>query len=420
MSKRVLIVAATTGYQTKVFEEATRALGFEPVMATDRCHQLPDPWGDHAIPIRFQSPEAGAESLAGEDVDGIIAIGDKPAILAAATAERLGLRFHARAAVEAARDKFLARERFRAAGMLVPNYYRVPLDMDAGEAARCAEYPCVLKPLGLSGSRGVIRADDKFDFGVAFRRIRSILEDREIAALGDEPNRFIQVERYIPGREFAVEGLVCGGLLKVLAIFDKPEDLSGPFFEETIYTTPSREPEDVQGALTATAQQAVTALGLTNGPVHVELRYNERGAWILEAAARPIGGLCAQALRFAGGVSLEELLVRFAVGEDVSALKREKAASGVMMIPIPDSGVYGSASGVGEAALVPGITDVVITAKTGQRLRKLPEGASYLGFLFARASSPNSVEMALREAHSKLKFDIQPELPALSLSGTSC
>lgn len=414
MSKRVLIVAATTGYQTKLFEDAARSLGFEPVMATDRCRHMEDPWGDHAIPVRFQRPDAGAETLASEQVDGIVAVGDKPTVLAAATAARLGLRFHPRDAVEAARDKFLARERFREAGLPVPNYFRVPLHIDIAEAARCAEYPCVLKPLGLSASRGVIRADDEFDFTTAFERIRAILEQHEIVRLGEEHNGFIQVETYIPGKEFALEGLVCDGTLKVLAIFDKPEDLSGPFFEETIYVTPSREPVEVQRALIATTQRAVTALGLANGPVHAEMRYNERGVWMLEAAGRPIGGLCARALRFGDGMPLEELLLRFAVGEDVSAMEREHAASGVMMIPIPNSGVYDSVSGVEEAAAVPDITDVVITAKKGQALRKLPEGAAYLGFLFARADTPDAVERALREAHRKLKFSIMPELPSLT------
>jgi biotin carboxylase len=410
MPARVLIVAATTGYQTRLFEDAARRIGLEPVMATDRCRHLDDPWGDHAVPVRFQQPDAGAEILASEDVAGVVAVGDKPTVLAAATAARLGLRFHERSAVEAARDKFLARERFREAGMLVPSYFRAPLHIDVAEAARCAEYPCVLKPLGLSASRGVIRADDEFDFTQAFERIRSILLEHEIVRLGEEHNGYVQVETYIPGREYALEGLVCDGTLQVLAIFDKPDDLSGPFFEETIYVTPSRAPVEVQQAIVATTQQAVSALGLSNGPVHAEMRHNERGVWMLEAAGRPIGGLCARALRFDGDMPLEELLLRFAVGEDVSGLRRERQASGVMMIPIPRSGVFDSVSCVEDAAAVSGIVDVAITAKKGQRLRKLPEGSAYLGFLFARAETPDAVESALREAHRRLRIDISEEL----------
>jgi biotin carboxylase len=409
-------VAATTGYQTRIFEETAHAAGFDVMMATDRCRHLEDPWGDGAIPVRFHTPEAGALVLAGmaERPDGILAVGDKPTVLAAVTAEKLGLRFHPAHAVETCRNKFLARERFLAAGMRVPYYYRVSLDTDLGEAARCAEFPCVLKPLGLSGSRGVIRANDGYEFTLAFERIRAILAQHDISRLNEEQDRFIQIESYIPGREFAVEGLVIDGRLKVLAIFDKPDPLEGPFFEESIYVTPSRETTAVQQALAETTQRAVTAVGLTNGPVHAEMRHNEEGVWMLEIAGRPIGGLCARALRFGDGMPLEELLLRFAVGEDVSTLEREGGASGVMMIPIPKSGVYHDVSGIDNASAEPGVTDIVITAKYGQHLKRLPEGSSYLGFIFARAGTAAEAEATLRQAHSMLRFEIMTELPAVN------
>jgi biotin carboxylase len=414
-------VAATTGYQTRIFEETAHSAGFDVIMATDRCRHMEDPWGDGAIPVRFHNPEAGALVLADmrERPDGILAVGDKPTVLAAVTAEKLGLRFHSPGAVETCRNKFLARERFLAAGMRVPHYYRVSLDTDVAEAARCAEFPCVLKPLGLSGSRGVIRANDGYEFTLAFERIRAILEQHEIARLNEEQDRFIQVESYISGREFAVEGLVIDGRLKVLAIFDKPDPLEGPFFEESIYITPSLEAPDVRQALIGTTQQAITAVGLSNGPVHAEMRHNEQGVWMLEIAGRPIGGLCARSLRFGDGMPLEELLLRFAVGEDVAAFERERGASGVMMIPIPKNGVYHDVFGVDRATAVPGITDIVITAKYGQHLKRLPEGSSYLGFIFARAESPRDVEAALRHAHSLLRFEIMTELPALDNAGAN-
>jgi biotin carboxylase len=319
--------------------------------------------------------------------------------------------------VEACCNKFLARECFRQAGMLVPEYFRVTWKCDVAEASRCASFPCVLKPLGLSASRGVIRVNDAFEFADAFQRITAILSQHEIARLNEDEDRFIQVETYIPGREFALEGLVIDGRLKTLALFDKPDPLEGPYFEETIYVTPSREPETVQQQLIATTQEAVTALGMTNGPLHAEMRYNDQGVWMLEAAARPIGGLCSVCLRFDGRMPFEELLLRFATGEDVSYVEREAAASGVMMVPIPKNGVYHGVAGVDKAEAVPGIEDVSITAKQGQRLLKLPEGASYLGFLFARAETPEAVESALREAHSHLEFEIMAELPALSNAG---
>jgi len=416
--KRILILAATTGYQTRVFEEAARSLGFEPVMATDRCRHLEDPWGDGAAAVRFHQPEAGLESLARLEPppDGVIAAGDKPAELAALVAQHFGLRYHPPNAVAACRSKHRTRELFDAAGLLVPDYFLLPVhNAMLGEAIRSVNLPCVLKPLGLSASRGVIRADDEPAFYAAFERIAAILGHHDIARLHENRDAFIQVEDYIPGREFALEGLVIEGHLKTLAIFDKPDPLEGPFFEETIYVTPSREPADVQHAIRRTAQQAVTALGLTNGPVHAEMRVNERGVWMLEVGARPIGGLCAQSLRFGphGEVPLEQLLIRFAVGEDVSKLEREPAASGVMMIPVPATGVFSRVLGVDEARQIPGITGVEITAKEGQRLVQLPEGSSYPGFLFARAETPQETEAALRDAHRRLRFEIYAELPAL-------
>lgn len=415
MPKRVLILAATTGYQTRLCEETARRIGFEPVLATDRCHHLGDPWGDAAIAVRFEDPEGAATTLASLSPvpDGIVAVGDRPAGIAALTAERLGLRFHPAGAVAACRNKFIARERFRDAGLQVPEYYRVPLHIDMAEAVRMARFPCVLKPLGLSASRGVIRANNEAEFIEAFHRIRAILDQPELRAFSDEQDRFIQIETYIPGREFALEGLVSGGRLQVLAIFDKPDPLDGPFFEETIYVTPSGESDRVQRAIVETTEAAVAALSLKEGPAHAEMRVNDSGVWMLEVAARPIGGLCAGALRFEGGMPLEELLMRFAVGEDVSGARRETSASGVMMIPVPENGIHLGVEGVEEAANVPCISSVVITAKEGQRLRKLPEGASYPGFLFARAERPEEVEAALRLAWAKLRFTVAAELTTL-------
>ena len=367
--------------------------------------------GEHAIPVRFDQPEQAAALLARLDrrPDGIVAVGDKPTEIAALTASALGLRFHPHEAVLACRSKYLAREKFRDARLLVPDYFQMPVKNDPSQFTRLAPFPCVLKPLGLSGSRGVIRANDETEFYDAANRIRALLQAPDIRRTREAHNEFIQVETYIPGREFAVEGIVTGGRLQVLAIFDKPDPLEGPFFEETLYITPSREPSDVQANLIRATQNGVKALGLTDGPVHAEMRYNSSGAWLLEIAARPIGGLCAQSLRFTGGMKLAELILRHAVGEDVSELRRESVASGVMMIPIPHSGIYNNVSGVEEAAAY--ADDVVITAQPGQRLLALPEGSSYLGFLFARDDTPQQVESRLRQAHQKLRFDIATELP---------
>jgi biotin carboxylase len=394
----LLLFAATTGYQIRIFAEAARRLGVELTLATDRCHVLEDPWNDRALPVKFDRIPESVESLKGLAFDGVAAVGDRPAVLAAAAAEALGVPYHPPGAAQACNDKYLARQIYRAAGLPVPQFFRASLESAPQDLAMGAPYPCVLKPLGLSASRGVIRANDPREFTEAFQRIRKMGE------------KYLQVESYIPGREFAIEGLVTAGRFQPLAIFDKPDPLEGPYFEETIYVTPSREPEAIQAELLATAARAVRALDLRHGPVHLELRHNEAGAWMLEAAARPIGGLCARALRFAPDMPLEELILRHALGESIARTEPADPASGVMMIPIPKGGIYESVEGLDQARAIAGVEDVVITAKEGQHLIPLPEGASYLGFLFARENTPAAVESALRRAHGELRFQIATAL----------
>jgi biotin carboxylase len=400
----LLLIAATTGYQVREFADAARRMGLDLVLATDRCHVLDDPWGDDAVPVRFEEPAQSADALAARGpFDGIVAVGDRPACVAAEAAQRLDLPFSAPEAVAAAGNKFQARERFRAVGLPVPDFRCIPLASDPHQAARAARYPCVLKPLSLSASRGVIRANDPGEFVAAITRIRKLIEPERETSL--------QVEDFIPGREFALEGLLTGGRLQMLALFDKPDPLDGPFFEETLYLTPSRQPISVQQAICDTTQRAVEALGLTRGPVHAEMRVNPQGVWMLEVAARPIGGLCSRVLRFEPDGSLEEVVLRHALGQDVSRFRLAPGAHGVMMIPIPRAGVYTSVEGLEDARQVPGVEDVVITAKEGQKLLPLPEGASYLGFIFARANSPDAVELALRQSHDRLRFQLAPVLP---------
>jgi hypothetical protein len=411
MARRALLIGSVTGYQTRTFAAVARRLGYELTLATDQCKKLEDPWGEHAITVRFEHAEAFSRRLAvAGPFDAIVAVGDHPTLLAAMTAERLGMPYHSPASVAACRNKYQSRKLFRAAGLPAPSYFRIRLG-DAQWPRR--QYPCVLKPLGLSGSRGVIRADDDASFAAAFHRIARLLESLEIRRLREEQNRFIQVEEFIEGREYALEGLLTNGRLRILALFDKPDPLDGPFFEETIYTTPSRAPAAVQEEIAATTGRALAALGLSHGPVHAEMRVNGRGVWMLEVAARPIGGLCAQTLRFAGGTSLEEVILRHATGENVEGLALESPASGVMMIPIPRGGVFEGTGGIEDAKAVPGIEDAIITAKPGQALVPLPEGSSYLGFLFARGELPAAVEDSLRVAHSKLRFRIAAGLPVL-------
>lgn len=407
--KRLLLIGATTGYQTVVFAEAAKRLGFQLVLATDRCHVLDDPWGDHAQPLRFEDPEGAARTVVAEaKVEGIVAVGDRPAYIAALAAQLLGIPYNSPGAVLACRNKFLARERFRAAGLLVPEFQRIALADGPHPAAACAKYPCVLKPLGLSASRGVIRANNLEEFAAAFRRIQALLADPEIARLHDQQDQFLQVESFIEGREFALEGILIHGRLQVLALFDKPDPLDGPYFEETIYITPSRESAETQHEMIRTTEAAIQALGLSHGPIHAEMRVNSRGVWMLEVAARPIGGLCARVLP-----GLEDLILRHAAGEEVSDIEMPTPAAGVMMIPIPREGIYVAVNGLDNARATPGIEDILITAKQGQRLVPLPEGNSYLGFIFARGGTFGDVEQALRDSHAKVQFEIVAVLPVL-------
>jgi hypothetical protein len=419
-SKRLLLFTAKLGYQTRSFEDAAHELGVQLVYVTDRCHQLEDPWGDQAIPVHFETPEVAAytvvEALRGQDVSGILALGDRPSVAAAYAARGLGVRYNHPAAVEACRSKLRMKEVFRDAGLSVPWFRNLPIDPAPEPVLLGISYPCVLKPLSLSASQGVVRANNREEFLAAATRVRRLLKSPEVLATREPNLDQMLVEGYIPGREVAVEGLLTDGALRVLAIFEKPNPLEGPYFEETIYVTPSRLPESTQHAIEKYARDAVGALGLSHGPIHAEFRINDDGVWPLEVAPRPIGGLCARALRFSSDgasepIGLEELLVRHALELPGWNSRREPVASGVMMIPVPKSGILEGVAGEDAARSIPGITELAITARLHDAIAAWPEGSSYLGFLFARGSTPEKIEQALREAHEKLSFTITPSLP---------
>lgn len=421
----VLLVTTTTGYQAQSFAEAIRRAGARAVIASDRCHRLDDPWGDSAIPVRFERPEESVAAVLRrhreQPMQGLLACGDRAAVLAAHLAGALGLPGNPLEAVAACHDKFRFRRTLAAAGLATPWFRRVPLDADGEALSTAVSYPCVVKPLLLSGSRGVIRADNPRAFREALDRLRRLLLTPEIRQLQNPNADWIQMEGYIPGRELALEALLHHGELLPLALFDKPDPLEGPFFEETIYVTPSRLPAAAQAAIWSALEAALRAIGLKHGPVHAEARWNDKGVFILEIAARPIGGLCSRVLRFErdGGtetLSLEDLLVRAALGNAVGeqGWRREDQAAGVMMMPVPGDGILAAVEGVEEAGAVPLIEAVEITARLLQRMTPLPEGCTYPGFIFARGEDPQAVETALREAYRHLHFTLTPQLPLLS------
>jgi biotin carboxylase len=414
--KRLLLLTSKLGYQTRSFAQAAQRLGAGVLFGTDRCHRLDDPWGDAAIPLDFDDPAAAAETIAHQaektPIHAVLALGDHPTLAAAHAAARLGLRFHSVDAVENCGTKLRQREVLSAAGLPVPEFFAFRLDESIDQASAKAKFPCVLKPLALAASQGVIRANDAAEFQAAARRIRALVESPRIQASRRGDLDCLLIEKYISGKEVAVEGLVSSGKLRVLAIFDKPDPLEGPFFEETIYVTPSRLPAAAQIAIRECAERSVAALGLAYGPIHAEFRVNERGPWVLEIQPRPIGGLCARALRFGPNrAGLEELLVRHALNLPGADWQRETAASGVMMIPVPKSGIFESVKGIEAALTTPSISDIEITARPHDPVIAWPEGSSYLGFIFAQADQPAEVESALRSAHAKLNFVLSPELP---------
>jgi biotin carboxylase len=406
---RLLLLLPTRTYRTEDFIDAARTLGVDLVCASEKPSTLEELAPDNLLTLDFADPAAATARAAAWSAErplaAVVGVDDVTAPVAAAIAERLHLRASAPAAVDATRDKYQMRQCLAAAGVPVPRFRRIALDEVPLRASRGVEYPCVLKPLALSASRGVIRANNADQFIAAFERIRALLQRHDVTVNGDAA-RYVLAEEYVPGLEVALEGLLTAGELHTLALFDKPDPLEGPFFEETIYVTPSRLPPAVQDALRAAAAAACGALGLTEGPVHAELRLNDDGAWVLEVAARSIGGLCSRTLRFGTGMTLEEIILRHALGWPIASLERERRAAGVMMIPIPRAGRLDGVRGVDDAKAVPGVEDVVVSAHTGQTLVPLPEGWQYLGFIFARAESPADVEDALRIAHARLSFEI--------------
>ena len=406
---RVLILLPTATYKAPDFLAAAQALGIEVVVGSEQAQTLATAMGDRALTLDLEDPEAAAgavvEAARRRPFDAVVAVDDQGVLVAALAASRLGLPSNPPEAVARTRDKAAMRAALASArpALRQPEHRVVGPGDDVAALAADIGFPVVVKPVSLAASRGVIRADDPEGARSAAERIRVILKEA-----GQPPDEPMLVEAYVPGEEVAVEALVRGGVLDVLAVFDKPDPLVGPYFEETIYVTPSRLPGEVQARVSEAVTGAAAALGLREGPVHAELRIDPAGQpWVLELAARTIGGLCSRTLRFGTGVSLEELILRHALALPLDPV-REQMATGVMMLPIPTAGVLREVTGQDEARAVPGITGLELSIRPGRPVRPLPEGDRYLGFLFARAERPEDVELALRTAHAHLGLVIDP------------
>ncbi len=409
--KRVLLLLPTTGYRNNDFVAAARKLGVEIVAAANYCHRLAPSWGLSPImALHFDQPEEAAGTVLREidgSLDAVLAVDDSGVELAALLSEQLGLPGNPAPAVRRTRDKLAFRRLLREREFLCPKFHHLPSAEDPRKLVPHLKFPVVVKARRLSGSRGVVRADDSEGLLRAVNRVRAIQSraDRDAQDLG------LIIEAFIPGREYALEGILKRGKLTTLALFDKPDPLDGPYFEETLYVTPSRLPGALQERIHQQVTRACRVAGLAVGPVHAEVRVNEHGIWLLEIAARSIGGLCGRVLTHSLGMSLEEMILRQVVAEPL-VLAGEGGAAGVMMIPIPQRGIYHGVEGLAAAQSVPGVTGVTITAEPGQIVAPPPDAASYLGFIFARALRPADAETALRIAHRSLNFDIRPEYPA--------
>ncbi|MFN2385605.1 MAG: ATP-grasp domain-containing protein [Thermoanaerobaculia bacterium] len=407
---RVLLLLPTTTYRASDFLAAAEKLGLEVTVGSERPSTLENlnPAGLITLPFgdRDRSTEAAVDFARSYPVDAVIGVDEETAVAAASIAAALGLPHNPVEAVATARNKARLRAALTQSGVPSPHHWLFHRTDDPRAPSKQVTYPCVLKPTFLSASRGVIRADDPNAFVRAWKRIEKILDEPDVREKGGGAAEEILVEEFVPGEEVAVEGLLRNGALTVLAIFDKPDPLEGPYFEETIYVTPSRKPPGLQSEIAGVTAAACRALGLRDGPVHAELRCAPDGVRLIEIAARSIGGLCSRVLRFGAAMSLEELILRHALGQAPPEPGRERQAAGVMMIPIPKAGVLEEVGGLEEARTTAGIEEVTISAHPGQRLVPLPEGSRYLGFIFSRADTPERAEAALREAHRRLEFRI--------------
>ena len=406
---RLLLLVPTTSYRIGDFLDAAERLGVEVAVGSDQRQVLEQYSEGRTVTLDFKNVEWGVAQIETYSRDyplaAIVGVDDETTVIAAKASQALSLPHNAPESVAATGNKHRFRTCLANSGLPAPRFTLFPVDDDPERAARDSFYPAVLKPLALSASRGVIRANDPVQFAAAFRRIRAILEKADIRG---EAASHIQVEEYVPGDEVALEGLLDDGRLTVLALFDKPDPLHGPYFEETIYVTPSRLPGHVQGAIAATVSRAVATLGLREGPIHAEMRINDKGVWLIEVAARSIGGLCSRALHFGAAGRLEDLILRQALGLPVPIIELDRPATGVMMIPIPAAGVLRRVDGIEAARALADIEDVTISIPLGETLVPVPEGNRYLGFIFARSDTPEAVEAALRAAHGELEFTIEP------------
>ncbi|GMT40342.1 MAG: phosphoribosylglycinamide synthetase [bacterium] len=407
--RRVLLVSPPESYRIQPYVRAAISLGIDVNLASQGEWAISSPHSA-GIDVPLQDHRAALTTLVElfkqRQYDAVIGTDDSTLELAAKLAKKIGLQQNPPTAVRLARRKDLSRQCLHQAGIQVPAFSVVEVSEHQLPDKPHFGFPCVIKPLALSGSRGVIRANSYEGLNQGIQRSLKIISEQ--TDLYEKTH--LLLEQFIPGREFAIEGILSDGQLDVLAVFDKPDPMEGPYFEETYYISPARVTLNEKQILVETAQNACRAFGLVTGPVHAECRLNKQGAWLIELAARTIGGLCSRLLSFGTGYSLEQLVLANAIGLELP-LELNDGAAGVLMLPTEEAGILRRVEGVMKAEKVPYIDDIEISLREGYHVFPLPEGMSYLGFIFSTAPDSDKVEQALRDAHALLNPVIAPFWP---------
>jgi len=403
---RLLLIAQPQSYRIPAYLRAAEKLGLNTIIASEGKYSLITEV-HNGLHIDLDDVSASTHVILTEaerqPFAGVLGCDDSTVELAASVASHLGLPHNPPSAAIISRRKDLARQRLAESQCSAPKHLLIDLHAPLEGQVSTMSWPAVLKPINMSASRGVIRVESQVDFAAACERIAKITNE----STDPFERSHLLVEQYIDGIEVAFEGYLYDAQLQVLAIFDKPDPLVGPYFQETIYVTPSTLDKVIQHRIKRRVAEACHAFGLTTGPVHAELRIDHEDAWIIEVASRTIGGDCGRSLDNGLDMSIEEMAISLAIGKKLTT-GQVTEATGVMMIPILTSGLLRRVEGLEEARRVPGIDKVDIVLPYGHELVPLPEGNQYLGYIFAHGEESETVTQSLREAYDTLTVVTAP------------
>lgn len=405
--KNILLLVPTETYRAEAFITGAAALGVSLTIASERRQAMAASMGRRTLVVSMQNPEVGLKQIeqAADNMqfDAIISVDDGGLATAALASKKLGLKYISTNSAQMSNNKIAMRKRLEQTEISKPWFLvHKPTNKISITTGAIPSFPIIVKPASLSGSIGVMRIDAPEDVESALALCESIQMDH---GCGGDTQTLI--EQYISGVECAVEAMVFNDQLKILAIFDKPRPLEGPYFAETIYVAPSERDREIQNKLQSTLEEARKALEIKTGPIHAEFRItSDREVYLIELAARSIGGMCSNAIPLSGGRSLEELIIAEALGMEIPEFAIENQASGVFMMPVPAKGVLRSISGVEEAKSTRWITNVTLSMMINSEVSPIPYDARYVGFIFAKAPTSRAVVEALEEAFKKIEIEI--------------